>query len=404
MKKRILFVDDEPLLLQMYAMMMESERDQWEAVTVADPRQALKLMAQSPFDVVVSDLMMPGMAGTDLLNEVKKLYPRTSRIILSVFGDEEKIARHLDDTHQFIAKPFDVRVFKNTLARVCGLDAYLTDDKLKALVGQLGTLPSFPTLYMEIIKEINAQDSSVESVAAIIGKDPGMTAKMLQIVNSAVFGLARKVGSPFEAVQFLGFGTVRSLVLSSHIFSRFEQSHLKGFSPNQLWSHAINCGTLARNLMRLEQADASDAEDAYTAGMLHDMGKLMLAHSLPQPFQQALALAAERKMYLHEAELEVFGATHAGVAAYLLGLWGLPAPIVEAVALHHTPATTENPDFGVLTAVHAANVLEHEVSKADSCGRPAALDSGYLAEAGVSHRLDAWRTEAAKLANANEAD
>jgi HD-like signal output (HDOD) protein len=399
MKKRILFVDDEPLLLQLYTSMMEDERDLWEVVTTTDPRHALQIMEQSPFDVVVSDMMMPGMDGTDLLNEIKVRHPLTSRIILSVLGDQERVARFLGDTHQFIAKPFDVQSFKATLARVCGLDAYLKNETLRALIGQLSTLPSFPSLYLEVIKEVSSPDSSIESVAAIVAEDAGMTAKMLQIVNSAVFGLAHRVGSSFEAVQYLGFGMLRSLVLSTHIFSSYERTRLKGFSVDLLWSHALRCGTLARMIMQLEGAGPAEVEHAYTAGILHDMGKLMMAHSLPGRFQKALALAADRRISSHEAEIETFGASHAGVAAYLLGLWGLPTLIVEAVALHHQPSDSDVSDFGVLTAVHVANVLEHELVKTESGGRPAALDMSYLADAGVQNRLEAWRSAAVELMN-----
>jgi HD-like signal output (HDOD) protein len=401
MKKRILFVEDDPLQLQMYGMMLEDERNRWEVVTVDDGPQALRLMEQSPFDVIVADWLMPGLDGAELMKEVRTRFPRSSRIILSVLGDQEKVARCLNDIHQFIPKPFDVKVLKTTLSRICGLDACLQDDKLKALIGQLGTLPSFPTLYVEVMKETACRDSSIESIAAIIAKDPGMTAKMLQIVNSAVIALAHRVSSPFEAVEYLGLGTVRSLVLSAHIFSCLGQTNLKGFSVNQLWNHSVGTGALARRIMQLEGAEAADADDAYTAGMLHDVGKLMLANSLPEQFQQALTLAAERQVPLHEAEAEVFGATHAGAAAYLLGLWGLPAPLVEAVAFHHTPRKSERPDFSPLTAVHLANVFEQEISGTKSGGRRSAIDVDCPGIAGRPDRVEIWRAEAVNLVGAH---
>ena len=396
MKKRILFVEDDPVLLQMYAAMLDDARDDWEVATAHDARQALQQLARSPFDVIVSDVFMPGMDGIELINEVKNRYPRTSRILLSVMSDQEKVARCLNATHQFIAKPFDVDAFKATLARIGGLDAYLRNEKLKALIGQLGTLPSFPPLYLQIMNELGSPNSSIESIAAIIARDPGMIAKMLQIVNSAAIGLAHKVGSPFEAVEYLGLGTVRSLVLSAHIFSCFERTDLKGLSIDRLWDHAIGSAVIARMIMRLEQADPADIEDAYTAGMLHDIGQLMLANSLPKQFQRTLALATESGIPLHDAELEVFGATHAGVAAYLLGLWGLPATLVEAVAFHHTPGQSDLRSFGPLAAVHVADVLEHEL-KAKIDNRPVKLETDYLAALGVQNRLDTWRAEAVKL-------
>jgi HD-like signal output (HDOD) protein len=402
MKKRILFVEDDPLVSKLYAMVLADDGGAWEVTVVPDGQQALRAMEQAPFDVVVSDMRMPGMSGTELLNEVKRRHPRTSRIILSALSDKEQVVRSLDGIHQFIAKPFDANVLKSTLARVCGLDAYLKDDRLRVLIGQLGTLPSFPTLYVEIMKELDSPNSLVESVAAIIAKDPGMTAKMLQIVNSVAFGLERKVSSPFEAVEYLGFNTVRSLALSAHIFSRFEKTNLRGLSIDELWNHSMNTGTLARLVMRLEHAEAADAEDAYIAGILHDVGKLLLADNVPEQFGEALARAAARGIPLHEAEQEILGATHAGAAAYLLGLWGLPAAIVEAVAFHHAPRQSDLRAFGPLAAVHAANVLEHELAKTASGGRSAEFDTDYLAAIGCKERLEEWRAEAGRRLTAQK--
>jgi HD-like signal output (HDOD) protein len=231
-----------------------------------------------------------------------------------------------------------------------------------------------------------------------------MTAKMLQIVNSAVMGLAHKVSSPFEAVEYLGLGTVRSLVLSAHIFSCFKQVNLKRFSVNQLWSHSLRTALVARRIMHLEQADPIDGEDAYAAGMLHDVGKLMLAESRPDLFQQALGLAAERPTPLPDAEREILGATDSGVAAYLLGLWGLPAAIVEAVAFHHTPRASEVQVFGPLTAVHVAAVLEQELADPDATRQRDALDTEYLVQVGVQARLKDWREAARDLLEAQKSE
>jgi HD-like signal output (HDOD) protein len=396
MKKRILFVEDDPTQLQLLAMMLEDEPERWEVATADGGERALDLMERTAFDVVVSDLIMPRMDGAELMVQVQARHPHSARIILSLLNDQERVAYCLGATHQFLVKPVDVKVLKATLNRVCALDTYLRDDKLKALVGRLGALPSFPTMYLDVTRELSFLNCSIERVASIIAKDPAMTAKMLQIVNSAAVGLASRVASPFEAVQFLGLRTVRSLVLSAHIFSCFVQAGLKDFSVEQLWVHGMKTGQIACLIMQFEQADPADVEDAYIAAMLHDIGKLILADSLPEQFQQALMLAAERKIHLHEAEREILGATHAGVAAYLLGLWGLPASVVEAIAFHHAPATSDMRALGPLAAVHVADVLEHEISKVPTCGLPPQLDHRYLTAAGIGDRLADWRAQTEK--------
>jgi HD-like signal output (HDOD) protein len=333
------------------------------------------------------------MDGVQLLNVVIKLYPQTSRIIISGVSDQAEAARALASTHQFIPKPFDANTLRAVLARINGLDAFLKEDRLKALAGRLRALPSFPALYLEIMKALDDPNMPMQTIDALIVKDPGLTAKMLQVVNSVALGLHEKVNDPLEAVQQLGLRTVRSLALSAHVFASFTPSQKINFPVDKLWGHLMKCGDSARAIMRAEDADHVYVEAAYTAGMLHDIGKLMLADSMPGEFQKVLQKTATGAPF-HESEMDVFGATHAGLAAYLLGLWGLPAPIVEAVAFHHTPEKSSLQAFSPLTAVHVANALEHEID-----GNDASLNEEYLEKIGVANRLDAWRNEVEKLRN-----
>jgi HD-like signal output (HDOD) protein len=200
-------------------------------------------------------------------------------------------------------------------------------------------------------------------------------------------------------VEYLGLGTVRSLVLSAHIFACFQHTRLKELSVTRLWDHAMKTALIARRIAILEWGGPIDADETFTAGMLHDVGKLMLADNLPEEYQRALTLSVERQIPLCDAEREVLGSTHAGAAAYLLGLWGLPVPIVDAVAFHHSPMDSDVRAFGPLTAVHAANVLEQELIGAIPPGCRAKFSEDYLAAVRVQNRLDQWRAEAKMLLN-----
>lgn len=391
LKKRILFVEDQALLRRMFQSMLSHDHERWEVATAADGEDALALMREQPFDVVVSDMRMPRMSGVELLNEVLRLYPQTSRIIISGVVDQEEVAEALKSTHQFIAKPVDLHQLRATLAQLHGLDAFLKDEKLKALAGRMRTLPSFPVLYLEIMKAIEAPNSSLQVIYDLIIKDPGLTAKILQVVNSAGVGMAQRVNDPLEAVQQLGVNTVRALALSAHVFASFTPSQRLNFPMETLWAYLMKTGRTAQAIMRAEGADHVDVEAAYTAGILHDIGKLMLADGLPGEFQKVLARSATEDVSFSEIEMEVFGASHAGLAAYLLGLWGLPASMVEAVAFHHTPERSTQPEFGPLTAVHVANALEHEID-----GEDFYLNMDYLKGIGVAGRLEDWRAEARK--------
>jgi HD-like signal output (HDOD) protein len=394
--RRVLFVDDDPMLARVYAMVLHDPSLRWEGRSATSGSQALEMMARKPFDVVVADLQMPQMSGIELMLKIRSQYPRTSRFILSGIRDQAEIARCLGDSHQFISKPVDLKTLREALARICSLDHFLMDEKLRTLVGRFGALPSFPALYVEVMNELAAAEPSIVRIAEIVAQDPAMTAKMLHIVNSASFGLPRRISNPLEAVQYLGTGTVRSLVLSVHVFSSFDRK-VEGFSIDEFEEHALRCARLARALMESQGADTAGAEDAYIAGMLHDIGKLMLATSLPDHYQEAAACAVAHQLPLYAAETEVFGATYAGVGAYLLGLWGLPAPIVEAVAFHHTPSRSDMRSFGPLASLHVANVLDGEQSQAHRPMPSAGFDGDYLSALKIQDQLATWRGLAQKI-------
>ena len=389
--RRILFVDDEPNVLEGLRRMLRPMRHEWDMEFTGGGQQALDLLAQRPFDVVVSDMRMPGMDGAELLSRTQKQFPRTVRIVLSGHSDREMILRSLGATHQYLAKPCDAEILKNTVTRACALRDLLADETLKSLIARMETLPSLPSLYIQVVQELESEDASIHKIGEIISKDVGMTAKILQLVNSAFFGLRRHISSPAQAVSMLGIETVKALVLSVQVFARFDQSKVTGFSIESLLRHSTTCGLCSRMIAAQEVSDKKIVDDALMAGMLHDAGKVVLAANVPESLSQAYVIAGKKKIARHEAEYEVLGTTHAEVGAYLLGLWGLPDPIVEALAFHHSPSRCLSQVFGPLTAVHVANVLEYEETPPPDGIIAPSFDDQYLRELALVDRIPVWR-------------
>jgi HD-like signal output (HDOD) protein/ActR/RegA family two-component response regulator len=389
--KRILFVEDNETLLELYSIIMSTD-PQWQTSLAPNGQEAMKVLTtQAPFNVVVSDMQMPGMSGIEVLSEVRKLQPQAARIIVSGASDQAIAADSLNCTHLFISKPFEAKTLRDTLNRVGSLDAYLKDEKLKGLAGKMRALPSFPKAYMDIIQEMESDKWTIQSIGALIAKDPAIAAKVLQVANSVAMGQQEQVTDIADAVQVLGMNTVKSIALSTYVYTNFKPGKAKTFSADALWNHLMKCGTLAKNIMRKERAQVAEIEEAYTAGILHDIGKLMLSDSLPQEFEQALALAKKNRIPLFKAEQDIFGATHTGLAAYLFSLWGLPASIVEAVAFHHEPEKSTLKKFSPLTAIHVADAL------CDTSGE-LHLNQTYLQEVKKEDRIDEWKDLALEMA------
>ena len=392
---RVLFVDDEPRVIDGLQRMLRPLRAEWDMHFVESGPAALGLMEKKAFDVVVSDMRMPVMNGAELLTEVMKRYPSTVRIILSGQADIDLVQRTVGPTHQYLSKPCDADTLKATVHRASVLRSLLNSQKLRLLTGRMTSMPSLPSLYLELVQLIQNPKTSLKDIGSLVAKDLGMTVKILQLVNSAFFGLRRNVADPGEAASLLGIETIQSLVLSVHAFARLEVVDNEHFSADRLWQHSMTTALLAKRIAASQEVTRMQVEESYMAGMLHDIGRLVLAANLPEQYGDMVGQAKREGRRLIEVEQEVLGATHAEIGAYLLGLWGISDPIVEAVAYHHAPRVCGNRGFSPLTAVHVANGLQHATA-----GRPASgqLEAAYLNQIGVHDRVGLWCSIAASCA------
>lgn len=394
MSIRILFVDDEPLLLSGLQRSLRPLRKEWNAAFAAGGEEALAMLAREPFDVIVTDMRMPGMDGAALLNEVMRFYPDVLRLVLSGQSDLESVVKSAGVTHQYLAKPCSIGALRDAVNRAVSLHQLLADISLKQLLSRMHSIPSVPPVYVELMNCVKSNEASIEKVSAIIQKDMGMSAKVLQLANSAL-GAAGHVTSTADAVVYLGLDAIRTLLLTLHAFSEFQPRAGSNFCMQSLWRHSLATGALAERIIQTLPADSGAHGCMRMIGLLHDVGRLVLAANLPETFDRAYRLAEEKQVTHWEAEKEVFGATHAEVGAYLIGLWGLTEQIVEAVAYHHSPSKCPHPGSAMLTSLHVADSLVAAVAHdtAVHCPEP---DLQYLAGMNLADRLPEWRALSAQ--------
>ena len=385
--KRILFVDDDASVLDAFKNILRKRRNEWDMVFVVGGLAALAELEKGPFDVVVTDMRMPGMDGAALLTRVRDAFPATARIVLSGQSDRDAIVRALPVTHQFINKPCDAATLRNVVERTCKLQTLLQNDTTRSVTGKLNHLPSPPATYLRLTEAMADPNMSSKAIGAIVEEDPAMSAKVLQLVNSAYFGLSRTATSVAEAVTYLGMELLRALTLSTHVFSSGEAAGLSRATLDEVQRSSLATATVAKRMLKKREL----ANEAFTAGVVHDVGRIVLALAMPEKFQEISELAAGGERSTHELEQELLGLTHAEVGAYLLGVWGLPFSIVETTAFHHQPsgAGVETPD--VLAAVHLADAVVATASRAHDLR----VDLPFLEGCGLAGELEAWQATAA---------
>ncbi len=388
-KIKILFVDDEQEILQGLKRMARAMRHNWDVNFALGGAKALEIMAKQDFDILVTDMRMPGIDGVQLLQESLEHYPHMIRIVLSGQFDLDNFIRSGWPAHQFLSKPCDTNTLKKTISQTFAMRELLENSRLKDLVTRANFLPSLPSLYLEIEQELRSTAISMQKIGDIIAQDVAMTAKVLQLVNSPIFGCRRKIKTPTQAVVMLGVDVIKSLSLYLQTYAVMPTP--AGVSLERLSKQGIAVGALAREIAKMEGKDDVVCSDAFLAGILQNIGRLIILSGFPEAYKDITAQAHEKNMPVWKVEQQVLGASHAEIGAYLIALWGLPTAIVESVAYHNTPSqcSDKNASFA-LTAVHVANALEKEPGL-DASVINNDLDLEYLKKKGLTEHLPRWQ-------------
>ena len=359
---RILFVDDDPAILDGLRRMLHQARTGWSCTFVPSAEAAMELLEGTPdesgagcarcVDVVVTDMRMGGPDGAQLLAAVRRRWPQVVRIVLSGYSSEADSLRSAAVAHQFISKPCAPDTLLSALSVACGLSERLSRPELRRLLGGLGALPVAPKSYAAITSALAEPTATAATVARVIENDAGCTAKLLQLVNSAFFGLARRVTTVRDAVAYLGLTPVRSLVLASEVAASFDCAPDIALAVEAVNEHSLAVAAVAR-----EMVPPARAMEAFVAGMLHDIGWLALASAAPDLFRRVRLEMTEQGVDALEAERRLLDATHADIGAYLLHLWGLPLELTDAVARHHDDAAAADAEPVVAAVARAEAVV-----------------------------------------------
>lgn len=381
---RVVFVDDDPLVLRALQRMFRNDAS-FDCAFAPDGHDALVAMRENTPDIVVSDFQMPGMDGRALLTEVQTRHPDTVRIILTGETDARRVFRAVPVAHQFLAKPTHPRDLVAVLDRARELRRLLNSEALRALVGSDGRLPSPPTAYVRLTQYLSDPEVPLGDVAELVEQDVALTAQITRFGASAFIAVPSSVRSVRGIITYLGADMIKTLVLANEVFHSYVADS-SVLDIDEVQRHAILTARIAEALME----EPADRSDALLAGMLHDVGALLLAARAPELVREVRAHAANKGICIHEAEHELLGASHAEVGAYLMGIWGLPDNVIWAIAHHHELPHGGGPKLDVDTAVHIAASLAH------GCEAPC-LDVIRLAEREVLPRLPQYERIASRL-------
>lgn len=388
---RLLYIGQDTILSDFVTHIAEHCGTEWKGDHTDSHAEALTCLETNNYDIVVADASCTMETAVDLLATLQERWPRLLRYLITDATQAGDMAALFEAAHRVMPRPTSSSTFAKQLQGAIHLRELLTNDQLQARITSIKSLPCLPETYQQLVSELQSGEVSIKKVADLVSRDAAITAKLLQVVNSAFFGLSHRVADVFRAVNLVGLDTVRSLVLTAGVFEEFKGVNIPHSSVDEIYRTSVSVGTKSRLLAHTFGLDPIMIENAFLGGMLHDVGRLLMARCFGEEYGRVMDLATRRSIPVYQAEEEVLGASDAVIGAFLLSLWGIADPIVEAVALHYKPSNNANPVLGPLTAVHLGWAIDTDERMGLKFNESSSVDTDYLKALGMDGQVEAIR-------------
>lgn len=401
-KPNLLFLDDEPNILQGLERTLRPMRRKWNMSFVLNGSEALKLAQKEPCHILVTDLCMPEMSGIYVLRRFRDIYPNTIRIVLSGQTDRDTFWEAIGLAHVYVGKPCESQVLEAIITRALDAKHHLPHPGLRRLVSQIEFVPFFPDNWQALVEESESASPNMEKIAAIIYQDIGMSAKVLQIASSAYLGTPHLFTSSKKAALSLSIEGINAMVRYYKSLLPEKDFHLPTKLFDAVRQRCLISGLIAKRIVKEQNKSVEWQEKAFLVGLLHGLGEIILIYYFSSEYREALNLSNRKNIPLWKAEREIFKCTHEEISVFLLSIWGLPTDICNALAFHHMPLESGQSEFGLLTAAHVAEVLAGQLVPPGNAGIAPCIDMEYLSKIGHVDSLTAWRELSIALFNEME--
>ena len=343
----------------------------FEVLEAANGVDLIQKLKDRP-DLILVDTQIRGDVIRAL--ELMTRMPRLEHSAIAMLSYEQSKMRQCLEkgADGFIIKPFSPIGFIAKVWKVLGMDRPEVsagpgfNRTYKKQLSKIENLPTLPTVYSEVDRLCRNPDVAAEELSRVIEADAPITLKLLKLANSAFFSFSRKISSVKDAISLLGNKTVRNTILNISIFEATKGlKSTSGLARVQLWIHSIGCGSVARFLCKKL---GMKREDSFTAGIVHDMGKIILDALYPDYYAEVIKVVAEGKRSIREAEEQVLSIDHTSIGLELATHWNLPGELLEAVAHHHAPSKAQT-DPQIASLIHVSDAMSRRL-KVGSGGDP----------------------------------
>ncbi|MBT5709299.1 HDOD domain-containing protein [Verrucomicrobia bacterium] len=333
----------------------------WQLTTALGSNEALSKLDKETFSMLLVSSTVKSSDRASFEKEARRAMPSTPLIQFERQSKSEEFTfRSPQDNWQLQPNGNESEPIADQLARALLKQRFANDPGLKRLVPQIKTLPSWRAVYHKVVKEINSPDGSLATVAELVEDDPILTARILKTANSAAFGFRRRIADPQQAVMLLGGERLKSILIFTVVLSVTEYNQCHGFNPEKFWGQSVRSAELARKIMKSTTRDQTLIDAAFTAGLVHDIGSLLMAVNIPDEYGEILAEIDGDETLLQREEYRSLKTSHTELGTHILESWDLPYPILEAVLWHHDDERVPADGGTPLSAVFAADAILRE--------------------------------------------
>lgn len=360
MCKSILFVDDEKQILRsLKRVFIGSE---YKIYLSENGEEALKLLEKTKIDLIITDIKMPVMDGYNLLKEVREKYSSTIRVVLSGNLDGNILIKIQNNclAKLYLFKPWENDELIKTIENIFSVEKVLKKKNLLEIINCIDFLPSSEGIYNRFNRLVE-KDADISKIAKVIENDPSISAKILQVTNSTMFGF--KTGSITQAITYLGIISVKSIVFNASLYKGLENIGNRYIinDLNVFWNHSIMTNRIVSFLYQ-RLLNKKIPNDCAMAGLLHDIGKVVLLSKYTQEYLDEIKniIKVDNIFYYYE-EMDFLNITHPEIGGYLLEWWGLPYPIVESALFHHNPLDKNIINKELVSLVHISDIYSWNI-------------------------------------------
>ncbi|MEH6626929.1 MAG: HDOD domain-containing protein [Motiliproteus sp.] len=374
----------------------------WHVLRVSSNGEMLSYLKENRFQAIVVVSSGRIQADNDCFIKAMTLQPQAVRILLPGMPlSNTQLSYALDLVHRVYPDPDKIETIATEVEYLIKINGLVHKQKTRDYVLSLGQLPSPPMIYHKLSEALSSERSNSDHISGIIEQDPALAAKVLKIINSAYFGLGRQISSIHETVTLLGIRTLRGLSISGHLVSLYPpHRNWSYFSFERMNQRALLVARLAQQICKDLKTNQAVQDQSFVGGLLHDLGVLVLASQDPQSYRKIMVASAQKNTPLFLVEKRMLGVFHGEVGAFLLAQWKLPAPIVEAVLLHHTPQLSAGDSFSPLAAVHIADALITDTETEIGANLGNSLCEEYVQRLRLQTYMPQWQVAAKKLERA----